>query len=109
MHLHADNTAFSARVARPTTGPAADSHSVAPPVRNLLLGSLPDEELEEVRQYIEVVHLEQRASLFKPDEPITHVWFPETAVVSFVNTFTDGTTVEVGTAGCEGMAGLALF
>ena len=35
--------------------------------------------------------------------------FLETAVVSLVTTFEDGGTVEVGTAGCEGMVGLPVF
>ncbi|HEX2717910.1 MAG TPA: Crp/Fnr family transcriptional regulator, partial [Gemmatimonadaceae bacterium] len=41
--------------------------------------------------------------------PITHVYFPETCVVSLISTLHHGGAVEVGTVGCEGMAGLPVF
>lgn len=58
---------------------------------------------------METVRLELREPLFEPDVPISHVYFPETAVISMVSTLCNGTTVQVGTAGCEGMVGLTLF
>lgn len=79
------------------------------PVRNGILAALPAEELALLQQQMEMVWLEQRTPLLRPDEPISHVYFPETAVISLVNTFADGTAVEVGTTGCEGMVGLTLF
>lgn len=79
------------------------------PLRNLLLGSLPDDDLSRVRQHMETVRLELREPLFKPDVPISHVYFPETAVISMVSTLSNGSTAEVGTTGCEGMVGLTLF
>lgn len=39
----------------------------------------------------------------------THAWFPETCVISLVNAMADGTTVEVGTIGNEGFAGLPAY
>lgn len=53
--------------------------------------------------------LEPRQILFECERPIGHVYFPDTAIVSLVSRLSDGGTVEVGTAGCEGMAGLPLF
>jgi CRP-like cAMP-binding protein len=47
--------------------------------------------------------------LFEPERPIDHVYFPETAVFSLVSTLHEGGSVEVGTVGCEGMAGLPVF
>ena len=79
------------------------------PMRNQLLASLPAEEQARVRQHIETMWLEQRAPVHRPGVPITHVYFPETAVISLVNTFQDGAAVEVGTTGCEGMVGLTLL
>ena len=79
------------------------------PLRNRLLAALPPEELARVRPQLERVRLKQRDLLFEPETPIGHVYFPETAVVSLVSTLENGATIEIGTAGCEGMAGLSVF
>lgn len=79
------------------------------PVRNRLLAALPPAELERVRPHLEPVLFDQRQVLFETEEPIRHVYFPETMVVSMVSILQNGATVEVGTAGYEGMAGLPLF
>ena len=78
-------------------------------MRNRLLGALPDDELARLAPHLERVPLVQRKVLFEANAPISHVYFPETAVVSLVSLMRDGATVEVGTAGCEGMAGLSAF
>jgi CRP-like cAMP-binding protein len=77
--------------------------------RNRLLGALPPEEFEQIRPKLDCVQVRQRELLFDAESPIRYVYFPETMVVSLVNIFTEGRTVEVGTAGCEGMAGLPIF
>jgi CRP-like cAMP-binding protein len=77
--------------------------------RNRLLASLSPDELTRLRPHLEIVHLEQRELLFQPESVIRYVYFPETSVVSLVSTLQDGATVEVGTAGNEGMAGLSVF
>lgn len=78
-------------------------------MRNRLLGGLPPEDVERVRPHLEHVYLEQRDLLYDPEVPIDFVYFPETAIISLVSNMSDGGTVEVGTAGCEGMAGLPVF
>jgi CRP-like cAMP-binding protein len=79
------------------------------PVRNLLLSALPARDAERVREHLEPVRLRHRELLFAPGEPVGHVYFPETAVVSLVSRMHDDRIVEVGTAGCEGMVGLSVF
>lgn len=86
-----------------------DMLSSSGPSLNRLLCALPKKELERIRPHLELVVLEQRQLLFEADEPIRFVYFPETLVVSLVSNLEDGGTVEVGTAGYEGMAGLPLF
>lgn len=81
----------------------------SPALRNRLLSALPPDELERVRPYLERVQLRQREILHEPGMPISHAYFPETAVLSLVSTMQNGATVEVGTAGCEGMAGLSVL
>jgi CRP-like cAMP-binding protein len=77
-------------------------------VRNQLLAALGPGDLAEIKPYFETVNLEPMA-LVEADEPIDHVYFPENAVVSLVNTLPDGRTVEVGAVGHEGMVGLPVF
>jgi len=42
-------------------------------------------------------------------EPHQHVYFPETAVASVISRMDDGSAVEVGTIGNEGMTGIAVL
>lgn len=79
------------------------------PLRNRLLSALPPSEYARIRPHLEPVYFEQRQTLFEQEEPIRHVYFPETMVVSLVSRLRNGATVEVGTAGYEGMAGLPVF
>jgi len=105
-----DIAARSASPARaPQLVPATAEYALALPQRNRLLGALPRAELTALLPHLELVQLEHQDTFFEPAEPIDFVFFPETAVVSFVSTFEDGGTVEVGTAGCEGMVGLPVF
>ena len=59
--------------------------------------------------HLERVHLDVSAVLAKQYQAFAHVWFPEQAVISLVNYMADGSGVEVGTIGNEGMAGLAAY
>ena len=47
--------------------------------------------------------------LAKQGESFTHLWFPESCVISLVSVMTDGSSVEVGTIGNEGFAGLPAY
>lgn len=77
--------------------------------QNRLLGALPPEELAWLAPHLERVALEIGEVLAEPSEPLRHVYFPETAIVSVVNRMADGSAVEVGTVGNEGMVGVAAF
>jgi CRP-like cAMP-binding protein len=79
------------------------------PAGNRLLAALPPKDLEPIRPHLEWVRLPQRTLLFGSEQPIPFVYFPVSTVVSLVSKLTGGKTVEVGTAGCEGMAGLSVF
>jgi CRP-like cAMP-binding protein len=47
--------------------------------------------------------------LYRANEPITHVYFPHRGTVSVVCTFEDGSSVEAGMVGNEGMFGVSVF
>jgi CRP-like cAMP-binding protein len=77
--------------------------------RNHLLGALSHEDFARIAPYVEQVRFEQRQLMLEEGDPIRYVYFPETTVASLVSTMRTGGTVEIGTAGCEGMVGLPLF
>jgi CRP-like cAMP-binding protein len=77
--------------------------------RNRLLAALPPADFQAFASHLERVELGQRDALFEPEVPIPFVYFPETAVVSLTSFLHDGGSVEIGTAGREGMAGLSIF
>ncbi|MEO8194240.1 MAG: Crp/Fnr family transcriptional regulator [Gemmatimonadales bacterium] len=76
--------------------------------RNRLIRLLPAEEYAWLQPHFKTVNLNVGDLLADEDEPFRHVYFMETGVASVVNRVSGG-TVEVGTIGNEGMAGLAVF
>lgn len=79
------------------------------PGENRLLAALPDEEYQRLTPYLEFISLPVHKVLYEPGEPITHVYFPYQAIVSLVYTMANGSTVEVGLVGSEGMVGTPVF
>lgn len=79
------------------------------PGQNRLLSAMSREVQLRLLPRMEKVSLAIRHVLYEADTPITHVWFPLSGVVSLVLTMRDGTSVEVGTVGNEGMVGTAVL
>ena len=50
-----------------------------------------------------------KLSLYEKDQPIEHVYFVRSGVVSMVSRMQDDTIVELATIGCEGMVGLPAY
>src|SRR3954469_8243325 len=73
--------------------------------KNRLLRILPAEDYAWISDQLEPVPMKLNDVLAGPNEPFQHVYFAETAVISVVNQVSGG-TVEVGTIGNEGFAGL---
>lgn len=78
-------------------------------VRNRILAALPHDEWERLSRSLERVRLETRQILFEANRPITHVYFPENAVLSLVGLMDDGSAVETATVGNEGMMGVPVY
>lgn len=78
------------------------------PTQNRLLASLPREELELLSAHMEQVWLSAGQTIILPDEPIEFVYFPLNCLLSLVVVMEDGATVESGSVGREGMAGLSI-
>ena len=76
---------------------------------NRILNALPPQEYERLSAYLEPVSLPLGEVLCHPDETITHVYFPNHGTVSLISNFEDGSSVEVGMVGNEGMFGVCVF
>lgn len=73
---------------------------------NQLLGALPPGDLEQITPQLEFGELERGSVLIAPSAPLGYVHFPETAVVAMLGVQDDGSSLEIGTIGYEGMAGV---
>ncbi len=74
---------------------------------NRLLAAIPPEERDRIEPDLVAVDLAYRQDLYERDQAIEHVYFPHGGVVSLINVLPDGASVEFGTVGNEGMAGIA--
>jgi len=88
---------------------APPARGAASNIRNRILSLLPPEELENVLERCETVTVESKELVFRRDEEITHVYFPEDCVISLVTEMDDGDSVEAMTVGSDGFAGIAAF
>jgi CRP-like cAMP-binding protein len=74
---------------------------------NRLLAALAREEFERLAPKLKPVSLTLGQSLFRPDEYIEHVYFLLDCVVSLLTELEDGTGMEVGLVGREGLVGIS--
>ncbi|HEY9876149.1 MAG TPA: Crp/Fnr family transcriptional regulator [Candidatus Obscuribacterales bacterium] len=79
------------------------------PIENRLLAALPAEDYQRLVPHLELVPLKFQQVLYEPGEPIAYVYFPHRAIISLLSTMEDGTTVEVGLVGIDGMVGTAVI
>lgn len=76
---------------------------------NKILAALGSPESRRFSSQVEHVSLAQGEVVYDPETRIEYVYFPETAIFSMLATMHDGSTVEVGPVGDEGMLGLRVF
>jgi CRP-like cAMP-binding protein len=76
---------------------------------NHLLAALPIKERKHLLPNLERVPLLLGDVIYEADAPIRYVYFPTSGVISLLCTVDDGASIEVGTVGMEGMAGLSVF
>jgi CRP-like cAMP-binding protein len=69
---------------------------------NQLLNSLEPAAFERVAQKLRRVTLRPKEVVYKPNEPIEHVPFPENAVLCLMTVMSNGDTIEASTVGREG-------
>jgi CRP-like cAMP-binding protein len=76
---------------------------------NRLLAALPAREYDALLPHLERVHLDSGVIIYRPGEVPRHVYFPLTGIASLVVSMADGSMVEAGTVGREGLVGLTAF
>lgn len=74
---------------------------------NRLLAAWPEDETARLASSIERVSFELKQTLAQPDQPVDYVLFPTTAMISQLVVMEDGSTVESGIVGGEGLVGLS--
>jgi CRP-like cAMP-binding protein len=77
-----------------------------PPIGNHLIANLAADDFERMRSHLEHIPLRQHQRLLEPNAPTSYVYFPETGMVSLILSLEDGSIVEVGLIGNEGIVGV---
>lgn len=76
---------------------------------NWLLGALPEASYQRIIAQCETVPLPVRTIVIQPNVPLEHAYFPLSGCLSMVSVMEDGSSVEVGTVGWEGMVGISFI
>jgi CRP-like cAMP-binding protein len=79
------------------------------PLHSRLLAALPAEEYGRLWPALELVDVFAKQVLYKSYEPITHIYFPQSCVVSLLTITQDKAAIEVATVGREGMVGIPVY
>jgi Crp-like helix-turn-helix domain len=81
----------------------------APPRENLLLAALPKAERDRLDPFLEPVEMQAGQLITDPGEPIPYLYFPYDAVTSTTQEMSDGSTIETGLMGIEGLSGVQVW
>jgi CRP-like cAMP-binding protein len=76
---------------------------------NLLLALLPREERERLDPFLQLVDFDPGASLIDAEQPIRYMYFPIDMVTSTLQDLKDGSSVETGLMGLEGLVGIQFW
>jgi CRP-like cAMP-binding protein len=80
----------------------------SPQEGNHLLNTLSETATQRLAPYLETVSLSQRQLLYQPRELMEYAYFPKQAMVSLLTVMEDGSTVETGLIGKEGVLGISI-
>lgn len=76
---------------------------------NRILAALPGQELARLARDLEPVELKRRQVAWSAGEALQHVYFPESGAVALVSRTGEGTLLETGLVGSDGVVGLEAF
>lgn len=78
-------------------------------LQNYLLAALPNKLLMRILPKLELTLIELGDILYESDEKVEFVYFPTTAIITFVYIMENGATAGIGITGNEGMVGISQF
>ncbi len=78
-------------------------------IANRLLAALPTAEYQRLLPNLEEISLIYANVIYEPNDLISHVYFPNSGIISLLSAVTMRDTLEVGIVGNEGMVGLPVF
>lgn len=84
------------------------SNASSQPV-NKLLAALSTKSYNRLIPHLELIGFRLGETLYPPKEAIRYVYFPHKSIISMVNILEDGSMVEVGLIGSEGLVGTSLL
>ena len=76
---------------------------------NRLLAALPTEDYQRLVPHLQPVELPQYKILYNAGENYSYAYFPSNSIISIVAIMENGSTIEVGMVGKEGMIGLPII
>jgi CRP-like cAMP-binding protein len=76
---------------------------------NKLLVRLPSEEMERLRPHLGRVNFKLGEVIYESGGRQNYIYFPTTVIISLLYLMKNGSSAEMGVAGCEGLVGVALF
>jgi CRP-like cAMP-binding protein len=76
---------------------------------NLLLASLPKEERQRLDPFLVPVNLAFEETVIEPEKPIKYLYFPIDFISSTIQEMEDGSSIETGLMGVEGLVGIQLW
>jgi len=79
------------------------------PHRNHLLAALPEDDLKRWLPQLEWVNMALGQVMYESGRPLSHVYFPTTAIVSLLYVMENGASAEIAVVGNEGVVGISLF
>jgi CRP-like cAMP-binding protein len=83
--------------------------TIANPLQNALLAALPPSVLERLGPELEPVELPAHHVIFEADSPLSHAYFPTTAIISLLEETDDGGCAASAMVGNDGMVGISLL
>lgn len=78
------------------------------PIGNVILLSIPDREFETLRPQLEYLEAPYHRTFQESRQMIDSAYFPNSGIISFVITTSDGRSVEAGIVGKEGVVGAGI-
>ncbi len=76
---------------------------------NRLLAALPEDEYLRLYPHLEPVNLPQHEIIYDAGEKYEYAYFPSHSIISIVSILENGSTIEIGVVGNEGMIGIPII